>query len=135
MWHRLVNPYYFKKGNLMEKGKRQHEREIIVSFPVGIQLDDVTFIETQIFDCSVHGAFVKCDAEKSPDVGKNILLRGEYRKIPYRIEAVVKWKGTSVEHNCPGFGIEFTHEPTAFKRMIQAPSVIPSMPASSPYQA
>ena len=118
----------------MKDSQRQHEREIVISFPVGIQIDDATFIETQIFDCTINGAFVQCDEETTPDIGKSILLRGTYRRIPYRIEAIVKWKGRSNEHNCFGFGIEFLHEPTAFKRMAQEPSVIPSIPAPMPYQ-
>ncbi|MBN2715878.1 MAG: PilZ domain-containing protein [Deltaproteobacteria bacterium] len=118
----------------MEHSQRQQEREILISFPVGIQLTDTAFIETQIYDCTIHGAFVSCDKENLPPVGRMVLLRGSYRRIPYSIEAMVKWVGTSVEHNCSGFGIEFMHEPTAFKRMAQAPSMIPSAPAPMPHQ-
>jgi hypothetical protein len=113
----------------MSEKRRQHERDIVISFPVGIQLDDSTFMESQIFDCTVKGAFIRCDLAQCPNVGTTVLLRGEYRRIPYSIEAMVKWKGHSATHDCEGFGIEFTHEPTAFRRFAMAPSVIPSIPA------
>lgn len=117
----------------MSDKRRQHEREIVVSFSVGVQLDDSTFMESQIFDCTVKGAFVKCAISQCPAVGGTVMLRGEYRRIPYSIEAVVKWKGHSATHDCDGFGIEFPHEPTAFRRIAMAPSVIPSIPAPDLY--
>lgn len=117
----------------MNDKRRQQDREILVSFPVGVQLDDCTFMETQITDCTTHGAFVQCPLSKAPPIGATILLLGEYRKIPYRIEAVVRWKGKSATHRIEGFGIEFTHEPTAFRKIATASSVIPSMPAPIPY--
>ncbi|MCP4677207.1 MAG: hypothetical protein GY854_17165 [Deltaproteobacteria bacterium] len=109
--------------------KRVERRDTMISWECRFSFNHSEYIASEIFDCSVHGAFIRAEKDVCAAMkqGESVMISGSIWSMPFELVATVRWIGYSQNHQCDGFGIEFERAPTVFRLVSNPPASVYSM--------